>query len=537
MLPYMLDSHAEGTRRSVLRSPDQEPHRGNRKVHGVFFTPGDVAEYMIDRLLEDRDPGTPCPSVVDPACGTGVFLRTAHRHLIRLGHALSDVLASLHGIDISSHSIDSAAVVLLLEALSTDRDLEPSKAWMIIRSRLVVGDSLSLVSSRHKPLSLLSQDVAEWPSGWPARFDLVVGNPPYAPLGERGDLELLRLAFESLRSGGQGTNRYLPFLEMMWLLRSDDGSACMVVPMAIAYATTAPTKAVRKGMMRAGGSWDFAFFDRTPDALFGDDVKQRIAVVTHHAAKMPRLFTGPVTRWTSRTRHGLFASLRSVELGNTDISEGVPRLGSSREADTLRVVQEASPVLGDLAELGRAEIRPGMSADVVLVAPTAYNWLSVYRTADWVTALDAPTKSPFTTLRAASSEMADSMYALLTSKFIYWLWRACGDGFHVPISFLRALPVPDANEAVLAELAYLGRQLWAQVQLHPIHSANGGRSSVTYSPWSCWAIVDRIDGLLLDSLGLPEGFRVELGKLVRKNILVDRSDSSRVRKGSWLEVE
>lgn len=516
MLPYVLDVHGEGTRRSVLKNQDNEVHRRSRKGDGVFFTPGDVAHFMTLQVIDAG--ATRCPSVIDPACGTGVFLRSAYRTLVEQGHPPDLVLTHLHGIDLSPATVDGAALVLLLERLATSSTESVLETWKSVLECLLVADTLQLLSEPGRK---------SWPGSWPTRFDAIVANPPYARLGDRADLDALRLTFKSLKRATSATNTYLPFLEMTWLLASKDAKACMVVPMSIAFSTVASVAETRQAMQEAGGRWTFSFYDRTPDALFGDDVKQRNSIVLREASRGTEVVTGPITRWTSRTRGRLFETLRAVSLGTMDVTNGIPRLASDNEAHALRRIEAHAPRLSDFATSKR--VYPADCDAVessVFVAGTAYNWLSAYRDTNWFCTLTSPTTSPLTAVQCGTDERADFVYALLASKLAYWLWRVRGDGFHVSTSLVLGLPVPE-SEACRSSLALLGSELWTTAQLHPVTSINRGRCTITYSPWTQWALVEQIDRLLLESLGLPATFHSELTELVRSNVIVDPTDESR----------
>ena len=58
-----------------------------------------------------------------------------------------------------------------------------------------------------------------------------------------------------------------------------DNAASLVVPLSIAYHQRADYAGCRQAMVIKGGKWRFAFFDREPQALFGEDVKTRNAIL------------------------------------------------------------------------------------------------------------------------------------------------------------------------------------------------------------------------------------------------------------------
>src|SRR5690606_10623571 len=106
-------------------------------------------------------------------------------------------------------------------------------------------------------------------------------NPPYATIGPRDDSVALEQRFASLLPGNVSRSDYFPlFVEMMWRLARPGSSASgMVVPLSLAYSSRAQMSATRRAIMRSGGRWRFAFFDREPHALFGEEVKTRNTIV------------------------------------------------------------------------------------------------------------------------------------------------------------------------------------------------------------------------------------------------------------------
>lgn len=548
LLPYVLDQHGPGTRRSVIKSPDQAQSRSTRRSHGIYYTPADVAEFMVAWVLEGRL-STAVP-LLDPACGTGVFLLAAAR---RLSASLTPagILERLYGIDRDPFAIDAACFALTALLTEQASKVDPWRLWHLARLNMAERDTLSLTadpeglwvegpapavaSARgalrsqvlsapvlpgpwHRPQAVESETVR---SLFPERHGScdVVGNPPYAPLGRRPDLDAMPRHFTSLFGSKvtPSTNAFVPFMDFMWSVAGTRGRSSFVVPMSIAYNSTLPFRSLRRAMASVGGEWTFRFFDRTPDALFGDDIKQRVAIVFHDtAAARLNICTSSLTRWTSRQRSGLFASLRTpVTLLDPDISKGIPKIGSAWERDVLRCVRGQRRFLAEMLREADGVSQPDTT---LAVGATAYNYLVLYRDG-----LHKPHGVSARVFTATSPETADFAYGLLASGLAYWLWRVEGDGFHVSESWIQDLPAVSFEPAFKAELARLGRRLWTEAQHNPSVAVNGGRRTVSYRPPD-GPIVWEIDRLLAGVLELDKDTPRRLTTYKAETIAVGRME-------------
>jgi methylase of polypeptide subunit release factors len=170
---------------------------GTRRAHGVVYTPGPLANRLVEASLgalldERRAPvervGTIAAwrahgeaidalRVLDPACGDGALLIAAHDRLVaehaRVQQALRALgaprpppasIACLFGLD-----VDAAAIERARTALRT-RGTEPASEDDL-EHRVRVGDAVV-----DDPA--ITPRAFDW-RAWPAPFDVVVGNPPY----------------------------------------------------------------------------------------------------------------------------------------------------------------------------------------------------------------------------------------------------------------------------------------------------------------------------------------------------------------------
>lgn len=555
LLPYLLDTHDLGTRRAVLRDREQATHQRRRRRRGVYYTPGDVARLVLNSCRVDPRRFT---SLLDPAVGSGVFPWTA---------ALLELVEpeGLFGIDSDPSIAERAATTLMSATLQHFEDRAPWCVWHLHRMNLATRDSLGLstgggestdtlanrVSIRGQLLAgdyikpAIEQDVgADLVDLFPeldGGAELVVSNPPYARMGTAcAELHADRFGIFGSAPPTPATNTYLPFLELgMRLVDPAAGAMSFVVPLSLGFDSGKHATALREMFQERGGGWDFRFFDRTPDALFGDDIKTRNCVVTWHANGRG-IATTPLLRWTSRTRSEFMSNPPPVTEITEEISAGVPKVGSVSEAGLHGHLGAWVHRLGSVCDM-RTESPESLAflgqAPVVAVAPTAYNWLNVVREPALLTSYGHDASSGYTVLKFASDSHADAAYAVLASRLVFWLWRSQGDGFHVTNAFLRSIPWPEPPADQLAldrsgspatgPLAELGRALWLAASSEPVRSVNRGRTSIAFPGTVDERLISRLDHALFRCFDVPERFRIDLGEWYREVVVVDEHDSRR----------
>jgi len=580
LLPYILDAQGPGSRASVMRDPGTQKARDAKRGAGVFYTPSDVAEYIARETLGALDGEIEHLHILDPACGSGVFLKAALGVAVRRKPGLDPyafVERSLFGIDTDPLAVEAACFVLLHECLSYDhgsRGVSPWSLWHRIRCNLCVADSLAFqvaapsedrsealhllrakISQSYVPPSShgLDTEASTWlfsqgralgnvfPSLTPGA-DALIGNPPYATIGPRNDSILLEQRFASLLPGNVSRSDYFPvFVEMMWRLTRPGRSASgMVVPLSLACSSWAQMVAIRRAIMRSGGRWRFAFFDREPHALFGEEVKTRNTIVLRsvsmETSSTSTIETGPLRKWTSRQRAQLFDSIDFSPLGGISIASGIPKLAGVEQVAVFSQLSRQPSRLRDMCVTAGscfpAEAASGYHAKRVFVAGTAYNFLNVFRSHRILPEQRAPwSSSKLHVLDFASEAEASRAFAILSSRMVYWLWHVSGDAFHVTRAFVLGLPFGNQifDDAQKDELAMLGDRLWGDVQAQQIISVNGGRQTLAYRPHACEDLREEIDALLLTAVGVAPAFIEHLRAFTRTVVAVDETDERRRR--------
>lgn len=313
---------------------------------------------------------------------------------------------------------------------------------------------------------------------------------------------------------------YPLFVEQMTRLTAPDAhGGAMVLPLSLASNTSRQFLALRRFLASTPGHWQFAFFDREPHALFGEDVKTRNAIVLwvrQGCESDVRISTGPLRKWRGSDRARMLASINFTPI-NADIRLGIPKLEGAMQSEVLAHLVELQYTLAHAApHIGRATLGQAMqesNAKTVFVAATAYNFLSVFLcpTSHSLGGEDLFTENPLHAIACPSSEAALQIFALLSSRLAFWWWHVHGDGFHVSKHVIETMPVGGMFDCAehATEMTWLGALLWNEISASPIISRNRGRTSLGFSVVAS-PLRSKIDSLLVRALGLPSEFTHEL---------------------------
>lgn len=528
LLPYLLEAF-EGRGMAAVR--DRGEAWSAKREKGVFYTPSDVSDYIARQTLVHIG-GCSTLHCLDPACGTGVFLRSALDQLERqLMRPRTEIcVQNLYGIDISPVAVQSAAFVLLSRCLNGRHHPAetPLEVWRQIRANLISADSTVVGLARVQDVLSEAGTLSDLFPSVTEGFEVVLGNPPYSTLAFDGKHSLRRLRFATAGSG-RNSEAYPLFIEMMWrFTKTSLSSAGMVVPLSVAYHTGQQFRSVRREIESVAARWQFQFFDRTPDSLFGDDTKIRNAIIfMFRGPTVERsLFTTDLHRWNSRTRSTLFESLPEVRLQEPRIVAFIPKVGSDLEEYVLRCLLPSRRVLSELWTKSATVDSPESRPTDVFHYSTAYNWLPILR--DIPLAQDEKgarvIPDSLKMIRASSIENASFTFGVLSSRISYWFWRVKGDGFHLTRNFLASIPIhrDHVRPGVFDEVCELGDSLWTEMMTNPIVTRNHGTATLNYSPLSAKNLLDRLDLTLVMALGLPREFADYLRSFHERTISAGR---------------
>lgn len=209
----------------------------NKKSTGAVYTPYFLVNLLVDECLPLGLGNTnENVKLIDPACGSGIFLVTAYKRLVqrwRLKHASNGKLAdttpkilkeilikNIYGIDISKNAVNLTIFSLQLALCSM---LTPKQIWTeldhfdsLYNKNIFNKDSFKYIIDDHA-----SKD-----------FDLVIGNPPFIRLGDNDWIcykEILKNKYP-IEFINNEKELALLFLEEFMHLLKKEGRLCLILP-------------------------------------------------------------------------------------------------------------------------------------------------------------------------------------------------------------------------------------------------------------------------------------------------------------------
>lgn len=212
--------------------------KNNKRDTGAVYTPSFVVNLLIDENLplSNLDENI---KLMDPACGSGIFLVTAYKRLVqrwRIKNIAQDKLANtnpkilkeilsknIFGVDVNPNSINLSMFSLQLALCSM---LTPKQIWTELQFVDLQADK-NLVQRDFFEF-LMQDDLC-------CDFDLVIGNPPFnqRKLNEKRYeyyMELLNTKFPIIFENPKKEFALLFLEKAMHLLEEKKGKLCLILP-------------------------------------------------------------------------------------------------------------------------------------------------------------------------------------------------------------------------------------------------------------------------------------------------------------------
>ena len=244
----------------------------DRRRTSAYYTPPEIVDYVLNELLPFETRPQPV-RILDPACGSGIFLVEAYRRLVTLHiHArggrsltfdeLRDLLiGSINGVDLNEEAIQVAAFSCYLALLDF---LEPKSIWETVRFPRLKGTNLYV--------SDFFDTDAAFNEG---RYDIIVGNPPW-----RSSLTELASDYVSQNHHAIGDKQIAQaFLWRAPTLLADKGRLCLLAPSkGVLFNQSGPNREFRRQFFLANQVTQVVDFSTFRRSLFREAVAPMVAI-------------------------------------------------------------------------------------------------------------------------------------------------------------------------------------------------------------------------------------------------------------------
>ncbi len=209
--------------------------------HGAVYTPPLLASLLLDYAMP-YEKLTGQERVLDPACGSGIFLVGAFKRLINIWrsqnnwqHPDADTLKrilkrSIFGIEVDRNAIHLTAFSMCLAICDA---LQPNVIWEELKfdklreSNLLEADFFNILLDFHQGKPTILQK----------GFDVVIGNPPFVSRLSAAGMEINDATQRQDTKRGilpDNQSAYL-FLEQAFVIIRSGGAVCLIQPHGLLY--------------------------------------------------------------------------------------------------------------------------------------------------------------------------------------------------------------------------------------------------------------------------------------------------------------
>ena len=279
----------------------------SKSLKGQYYTPSN----LVDLILTEKIPNNSTKwdlKILDPACGSGIFLVESYKRLIRVWkhrngkeqidfQTLKEILCnSIFGIDIDETALSVAAFSLYLTLIN---ELDPRTLWAQPTCKLPC--LINKIGGKEKVDGNLwcADAIATDFTNLLPEMDLVVGNPPY---GTEHTQESITDYCKSHRFADEMS---LPFIHKVASL-CPKGEVALVVNMKILTNATSTYVNFREWLLKEAyveKIYNFSIFRNAPKGFGGSlfaSAKTPVAVLFYKASR-PKEVTKDIVFWSPRT--------------------------------------------------------------------------------------------------------------------------------------------------------------------------------------------------------------------------------------------
>jgi len=242
---------------------EEEDRKREIRQNGVYYTPPVLAEFVLSRVLTAKELQKN-PRVLDPACGSGIFLVEAFRRMVRYRwqknhvqldfNELKEILGKqILGIEINEEAARITAFSLYLAMLNY---LDPPSILQHIRNGNKLPNLIDAGKTERNHYNSIHIDNAfRIDKKFLGDIDIIVGNPPWGAPGKKADVdtkERQKIMLDWCKSNQYPIGDNEPSQAFLWRaldFLKEGGSCALLTSAGVLFKHSSTTQAFRKKWM------------------------------------------------------------------------------------------------------------------------------------------------------------------------------------------------------------------------------------------------------------------------------------------------
>ena len=340
----------------------------DRRRTSAYYTRPEVVDFVLNEVLPFETESWEV-KILDPACGSGIFLVEAYRRLVTLHRQgrshenpgfdeLRDVLTeSIHGVDLSEEAVQVAAFSCYLALLDF---LEPKSIWEEVRFPKLVGTNL-FVNDFFDTSAPFNE----------RRYDIIVGNPPWQS-------RLTAMAADYIKQNNHAIGNKQIAQAFLWrapALLADEGCICLLGPSkGILFNQSGPNQRFRHRFFMTYEVTKVVDFSAFRHSFFRRAIAPMVAVFyrlrsSTDNGRNQMMYFGPHPSPLSEGLAGIVVfgdEVRRVsraQFASHPYIWKVALWGTPRDLTLIQDLGERFPSLGDVSQRRGWQIREGVTVN------------------------------------------------------------------------------------------------------------------------------------------------------------------------------
>ena len=302
------------TEQEEQNSSDQD--KPQNKNEGIAYTPSHLVKLLVDEAMPLREVPDNIDDfrVLDPACGSAIFLVVAFKRLVQWwrqknGYKKPDInvllrlLDGIYGVDKDPRAVQISVFSLCIALCD---ELSPKEIWDNLKFENLEGKTIF-----HKDFFLWQKERQG------AKFDLVIGNPPFIRGGLENDLRKWKVN-NSQEIKIPHKQIALKFLAESLSLLKENGLSCLIVKaLPLLYSNTETSKKYIKALVQnfhVEQIFDFTPLARNGALWDGVDVDTAAVFVTNAKPNHNKNVLHAIFRRTKANQERIYFEIDKYDL-------------------------------------------------------------------------------------------------------------------------------------------------------------------------------------------------------------------------------